>query len=45
MLSVDIIPDELVNDDAGISRQLAEEIQPLVPGVNVFVVVDHNYSE
>lgn len=45
MFSVDIVPDESVNDDAGISRQLAEEIQPLVPGVNVFVVVDHNYSE
>ena len=27
------------------TEQLAEEIQPLVPGVNVFVVVDHNYSE
>lgn len=45
MFFVDIIPDESVKDDAGISRQLAEEIQPLMPGVNVFVVVDHNYSE
>lgn len=45
MFSVDIIPDDSIKDDAEISRRLAEEIQPLVPGMNVFVVVDHNYTE
>lgn len=45
MFSVDIIPDDSIKDDAEISRRLAEEIQPLVPGKQVIVVVDHNYSE
>ena len=44
-LSVDVIPDYTVHDDDALSRQLAAEIEPLVPGVRVAVVVEHNYSE
>ncbi len=44
-LSVDVIPDYTVHDDDSLSRQLAAEIEPLVPGVRVAVVVEHNYSE
>ena len=45
MLSVDVVPDISVRDDATFINQLTNEIQPLVPGTNVVIVVDHNYSE
>ena len=34
-----------VHDDAALIVRLTAEIQPLVPGMQVVVVVDHNYSE
>lgn len=34
-----------VHDDTALIAQLTAEIQPLVPGMDVVVVVDHNYSE
>jgi cation diffusion facilitator family transporter len=45
MLSVDVVPDISVHDDSAFISQLTNEIQPLVPGTNVVIVVDHNYSE
>ena len=45
MLSVDVVPDISINDDAAFVRQLTNEIQPLVPDMQVVIVVDHNYSE
>jgi len=45
MLSVDVVPDISVHDDTALTAQLTAEIQPLVPGMDVVVVVDHNYSE
>jgi hypothetical protein len=45
MLSVDVVPDLSVHDDNAFVSQLTDEIQPLVPGTNVVIVVDHNYSE
>jgi len=45
MLSVDVVPDISVHDDATFISQLTNEIQPLVPGMNVVIVIDHNYSE
>ena len=45
LLSVDVVPDISVHDDAALTSQLINEIQPLVPGMQVQVVVDHNYSE
>ena len=44
-LSFDIIPDYSVHDEAALVNQLTEEVKPLVPGMNVTIVVDHNYSE
>ena len=44
MLSVDIVPDDKVDEDALVA-QVAAEIQPLVPDMQVSIVVDHNYSE
>ena len=45
MLSVDVVPDISVHDDAALINQLTTEIQPLVPDMQVFIVVDHNYTE
>ena len=44
-LSFDIIPDYSVHDEEALVNQLKEEIKPLVPGMDVTIVVDHNYSE
>ena len=45
MLSVDVVPDLSVDDDNAFVSQLTDEIQPLVPGTKVVIIVDHNYSE
>ncbi len=44
-LSVDVVPDVSVHDDAALISLLTNEIQPLVPGMQVVIVVDHNYIE
>ena len=45
MLSVDVVPDVSVHDDDALVCLLIAEIQPLAPGMQVGIVVDHNYSE
>ncbi len=45
MLSVDVVPDISCHDDAALCRKLTEEIQSLVPDLQVVIVIDHNYSE
>ena len=45
MISVDVVPDVSVHDDIAFVNQLTNEIKPLVPGANVVIVVDHNFSE
>jgi cation diffusion facilitator family transporter len=45
MLSIDVVPDVSVHDDAALVRLLIAEILPLAPGMQVGIVVDHNYSE
>lgn len=44
MLSVDVVPEISVHDDESLVKQLVSDIQPLVPGTKVAIVVDHNYS-
>lgn len=45
LLSVDIVPDISVHDEAALISTLTEEIQPLAPNKQIMIVVDHNYSE
>ena len=45
ILSVDVVPDFSVHDDPALIKQLTEEIQPLAPDMQIFIVVDHNYTE
>ena len=44
-LSVDVVPDISVHDEAAFVSQLTAELQPLVPDQRVVIVVDHNYTE
>jgi cation diffusion facilitator family transporter len=44
-ISVDVVPDISVHDEATLSSQLANEIKALVPEEEVTIVIDHNYSE
>ena len=44
-ISVDVVPDISVHDEAALSSQLTDEIKALVPGEEVTIVIDHNYSE
>ena len=45
MLSVDVVPDITCHDEAGLCKQLTEELQALAPDLQVGIVIDHNYSE
>ena len=44
-ISVDVVPDISVHDDAALSARLVEELKPLVSGEEISIVIDHNYSE
>ena len=44
-ISVDVVPDISVHDEAALTSQLKSEIEALVPGEEVTIVIDHNYSE
>lgn len=44
-LSVDVVPDISVHNEAVFVSQLSAELQPLVPDMQIVIVVDHNYSE
>ena len=45
MLSVDVVPDISIRDEAALVKMLSEEVQKLVPDLLVVIVIDHNYSE
>ena len=44
-MSVDIVPDLTVHDDAAFVEELRNDIQPLIPDDRLTIVIDHNYSE
>ena len=44
-VSIDIVPDITIHDDAAFIDELKAELQPLVPDDTVSIVIDHNYSE
>ena len=45
MLTVDVVPDDTTHDDAALISKLTAQIEPLTPGLQVTIVVDHNYCE
>jgi len=44
-ISIDVVPDISVHDDAALASLLTKEIQALVPGYEITIVIDHTYSE
>lgn len=44
-VSVDVVPDLSVRDEKTFCQQLVAELKPLLPDMEVSVVIDHNYSE
>ena len=45
LVTVDVVPDLSVRDDAALCRTLTAELGTLIPDKTVLVTVDHNYSE
>ena len=45
MLTVDVVPDDTTHDDAALVSKLTAQIEPLTPGLQATIVVDHNYCE
>ncbi len=44
-ISIDVVPDITIHNDAAFIEELKTELQPLVPDDTVSIVIDHNYSE
>ncbi|MBR1401585.1 MAG: cation transporter [Prevotella sp.] len=44
-VSVDVVPDISVHDEALLSDQLTQELKELVLNEEITIVIDHNYSE
>ena len=44
-VSIDVVPDLTIHDDAAFIEELKAVVQPLVPDAQVTIVIDHNYSE
>ena len=44
-VSIDVVPDITIHDDAAFIQELKSELQSLVPDDKVSIVIDHNYSE
>ena len=43
-LSVDVVPDISVHDEAALSARLTEELKVLIPNEAISILIDHNYS-
>lgn len=43
-ISVDVVPDISVHDEASLASTLTSEIKALAPDYEVTIVIDHNYS-
>ena len=43
-ISVDVVPDISVKDEAQLAQELTKEIQALLPDDRITIIVDHNYS-
>lgn len=43
-LSIDVVPDISVTDESAFAAMLTDDLQRLIPGVLISIVIDHNYS-
>ncbi len=44
-VSVDVVPDISVHNEAAFREKLEEELKAMLPNINITIVIDHNYSE
>ena len=44
-LSVDIVPDISINNAEALQTQLTDELKQIIPGEDITIVIEHNYSE
>ena len=44
-VSLDVVPDITIHDDAAFVQELMDRLQPLASGAQVSIVIDHNYSD
>ena len=44
-VSVDVVPDLSVTDDAAFTRLLLDQLKAAVPDTPVYILIDHNYSD
>ena len=44
-VSVDVVPDLSVTDDEAFTKTLTDLLKPVLPGQQVSIVIDHNYSD
>ena len=44
-LSVDVVPDISVHDEEALQKELTEQLKSLLPGMEVTLIIDHNYSD
>lgn len=44
-ISVDVVPDISVRDEAALCSKLTGELKTIVPNEEISIVIDHNYSE
>ena len=44
-VSVDVVPDISVHDEAALSARLTDELHDLITDKEITIVIDHNYSE
>ena len=44
-VSVDVVPDISVHDEAALSARLTEELKAQISDKEITIVIDHNYSD
>ena len=44
-VSVDVVPDVAIHDEAQFVDKLEKELKALLPDINISIVIDYNYSE
>ena len=45
LVSVDVVPDLSVTDDAAFTQLLLDQLKQVLPGQQVSIIIDHNYCD
>ena len=44
-VSIDVVPDLSVTDEAAFQQRLLEKLEEILPGQQISIIIDHNYSD